>query len=715
VRTDTIDITGCDREPIHTPGAIQPHGLLLVVDSAMTVTNGAGDFAGRLGLEPGKERALAHVVGDTLAAFIAESSSTFGFAGQMTAADGETLDVSFYRTEGGPLLVEMEPALGHYFSPSAVLGDLESAANTFERAVTLDELCNVAAAEFRRMTGYDRVLVYRFLEGGAGVVLAEARDPAMDSFMNHHFPASDIPAQARALYVRNLVRVIPDIHYSPEPLNPAWGGDEPLDMSDSTLRSVSPVHLRYLANMGVAASASVSIVKDGALWGLIACHNATPLGIGYDVRAACRVLASGLARQIKAREEIDIYRERIRLRSFEDDIVGLLTREGGLDQALSNHVEEVRRMLAADGVAVLRGRDIMMSGTCPDEPQVRALADTIMRNNGEMVFATHQLSTMRPEAEPYRKQASGVLAITLSVEEYWTVLWFRAEHLETVNWAGNPHKEAELGPGETLSPRASFAAWSETVRGRSRPWTLAEVEAGGRLRDAVLAVWHNRRLRELNSKLMATIGEKDLLLQQKQFLIGEVNHRVQNSLQLVSSFLSLQARQSEDKDLQSAIEEARRRIGAVSLVHRRLYRADQFETVDVARYIEELLGEQFDSMGPEWARHITRDLAPVIVSPDRAVSIGLIVAELVTNANKYAYDGGAGPLHISLSEDAIAFRLSVADRGKGRASTRRGFGTRMMEALVGQLNGTLVYRDNDPGLEAVLTAPSNVARVAAVH
>ncbi|MFC5069087.1 histidine kinase dimerization/phosphoacceptor domain -containing protein [Flaviflagellibacter deserti] len=706
--SDAIDTTLCDREPIHIPGSIQPHGLLLVADlGGLVVRHGAGDIEGRLGRQKWLGASLVDLIGGEMAdraAGVASLDTSPGFLGRILLAN-VAFDVSAHLSHG-QLVVELEPTPDQV-TASAILSRLEAAAGALEKALTLNELCQVAALEFRRLTGYSRVMIYHFLENDAGVVLGEDRAPGQPSFMNHHFPASDIPKQARALYIRNLVRVIPDVSYEPAPLRPTLSPDETLDMSDCILRSVSSVHIQYLRNMGVAASASISIVKDGVLWGLVACHNETPLAISYDVRAASRALAGSLARQIKAREETDAYRERVRLRSFEDDIVSLLSREGSLDSAISNHLAELMRMLNADGVAVLRSQDLVVGGRCPPEEEVRAIGAWATDKAVETTFATERLSEVYPGKLEAAPLASGLLAITLSASEPWLVLWFRAEHIKTVEWAGNPQKDITTGPGGVLNPRASFEAWKETVRGRARRWTLPEVEAAGRLRVAVTGVWQNRRMRDLNRQLLATLDEKDVLIRQKEFLIGEVNHRVQNSLQLVSSFLSLQARASNDPALQSAIDEARRRLAAVSLVHRRLYRADQVEAVDVARYIEELTRDLVASMGDEWAPHITLDLSPVMLPPDRTVGLGLVLTELIINANKYAYGGQPGPLRITLAEDRADFRLTVADQGGGRApnSNRRGFGSRMMDALVTQLGGDLGYEDAKPGLRAVLKAP----------
>ena len=575
----------------------------------------------------------------------------------------------------------------------------------FERAVSLSVLCEKAAVEFRRLTGFDRVMVYRFLDDDAGKVLAEDKKQSLDSFLHHHFPASDIPKQARALYLRNLVRVISDIAYKPIVLRPQWNAASPLDMSDCGLRSVAPVHLQYLRNMGVRASASVSIVRDGVLWGLIVCHNETPRLLTYEVRASCRWLVGNFSRQIKAKEEAEGYR----LRSSEDDIIALLSREDSLDKALSSHLGAIGRMMDADGVAVLRGDELATTGICPRDGEIRDLAKWLHARTAETVFSTDCLSKLFPPAARFQKTGSGILAVPLSTVEPWLLMWFRAEQAEIVNWAGNPHKSGPTNPKEPLTPRTSFDAWQETVNGRSRGWTFPEVDAAVRLRIALLDLLQNLQVLELNRQLTKILQDKDLLLKQKEFLIGEVNHRVQNSLQLVSSFLALQSRKSDNSELHTALEEARRRVTAVALVHRRLHRADQIEMVDAARYIEDLCTDTFSFMGKDWAEHLTLNLCPALIPTDRAVTVGLVLTELMINANKYAYGGAAGPINIELLEDRTNLRLIVADKGVGRASSRKGLGSGIIEALVTQLGGNLASSDNEPGLRITITMPIQLA------
>lgn len=697
-------IASCDREPIHIPGAVQPHGVLLVLDrDTLEIQHAAGDVAGLLGADAWIGASAGAVLGDALArriAAVTASGGGGGFVGALRVGD-QAFDVSA-TFQADKVLVEIEPGLDQALTGSQILTQLEAAAAAFERCPGLKTLYDRAATEFRRLTGYDRVMIYRFGEDDAGEVVAESRAPQVQAFLNHRFPASDIPRQARALYVRNLVRAIPDASYVPAPLLPPPEAE--LDMSDCALRSVSPVHLRYLRNMGVTASASVSIVKDGRLWGLVACHHETPRLLPYDIRAACRALAGGLARQIKAKEEAETYHERLRLRSLGDDVIHALSRADNGDLALEEHLRDLRRLADADGVAVFREDRIEVDGKLPAHLALATLRDWLVeatRNAGDEAAATDQASADIPDAAPFRALASGLMGVVVERSPLLAVLWTRAEQVETVRWAGEPVKATT--PDGVLTPRASFDAWTQTVRGRSRPWTAAQTGAALRLRDALIDLRRARRTAELNAHLRATLQDKDDLLRQKDFLLREVNHRVQNSLALAASFLTIQMKSIGDPVARGPLEEASRRLTAVGLVHRRLYRGDQLETVALDRYLSELAEEMVGTLDEAWARHLRVDAAPVTVPTDKAVIIGLVVTELFINAVKYAYRGQPGRLDIGLVEDGDRLLLTVADQGGGKQGPRVGFGSKMMDALVRQMGGVLTYHDNAPGVRAELS------------
>ena len=696
------DLTACDREPIHIPGSIQPHGFLLVAEpSTLRIVAGAGNVESHVGAD-WLGRGLSELLSKPVAALLEVRPASSTIALGRVHCGAVIFDATAHRSPEA-LIVELEPAPETLPSPIEVLSAMEEAAAKFEQAYGLTELCERAALAFRNLTGFDRVMVYRFLDDDAGVVLAEDRNPDLDTFLNQHFPASDIPKQARALYIRNRVRVIPDIGYDPAPLRPA--GFTNLDLSDVGLRSVSPIHLTYLANMGVGASASVSIVRDGSLWGLIACHNSTPKHLPLHQRMACRALAGSLARQIGAKEDAELFRERIRLRAAEDAVVLRLGSDISLATFFDTAGDEMRRMFGADSFAAVRGPELYVAGRSPKPEDIRAVAAHVGGEAKATVFSTDRFSEFLPAAHSCKDLASGVLAITISAEIPTILMWFRAEQVEVVNWAGNPHKDAAGDPEASLTPRASFESWTEAVRGRSAPWTLFEIEAANRLKKTMFEVRQNRRLFEVNRELTATIADNESLLVQKDYLMREVHHRVQNSLQLVSAFLGLQSRSIGDAILTEHLAEAQRRLTAVAMVHHRLHTDEHVQSVDLARYIDDLCSEITSTMDKSWGDQLTLELSPILISTNRAINVGLILTELVINANKYAYGGNPGPIAIALRQERNRFRLTVADRGTGLMSDGKGFGTRMLEAMVSRLSGTMEHADNGPGLRITITAP----------
>ena len=673
----------------------------------MVVVAGAGALESRLRQE-WLGHPLGEVLGRDLHAVLEDVQPGPGGVLRLTGlrGAGETFDAALHRS-GQFILVELEPSSPEVMSATDTLLALDRAATAFERASSLSTLCDHAAITFRQITGFDRVMIYRFLDDGTGAVVAEARESGLASFLNHRFPATDVPQQARRLYIRNRVRVIPDVHYTPAPLRPDSVAMAELDMSDLALRSVSPIHLQYMKNMGLDASASISIVQDGMLWGLIACHNRTPRGMSYEARAACRALAGGLARQIRAREEAETYRDRLRLRSAEDAVMSRLARQGINAEVMQDLSGDLMQMLGASGFLALMPDGHAVAGHVPDQQYWPGLAERVRQHGAQTPFRSHELARQHGPAQEFTATGSGLLAIPLTGSSGLDgmLIWFRAEKVELVNWAGNPHKGVDLAPGAMLTPRASFADWHETVRGRSEPWSLQDVAAAARLRDGFSDAHRQRELTRLNQELDTALRERDQLLLQKDFLMREVNHRVQNSLQLVSSYMGLQAQENDDPRLTAYLSEARRRLSAVSLVHRRLYRDEQMETVDLGRYLEELCHDLAQSMGDGWARQMRVDLAPVLMSADRSIHVGLILTELVINASKYAYGGDEGPISIAVEQHGGRIRLVVADSGNGAVKPGKGFGSSMIELLTAGLDGELEFASNHPGLRAIVILP----------
>jgi len=697
-------LTNCDMEPIHIPGSIQPHGFMIIADGNGRIVGHAGYQGDCSALQ---DSSLADHIGYDFARALESDLPKTGFKvlGDIEWK-GQAHDVIAFRS--GPYTVlELTEADTVPRSHSYSLAALENIGSRLERSISLRDLANQTAKIFQELTGYGKVMVYRFIDDEAGVVIGEAIANDSASFLNHHFPGTDIPKQARALYLRNRVRVIADVNYTPQQIESLREDLTSIDLSDSTLRSVSPVHIQYLKNMGVEASASMSIVKDGILWGLVTCHHHEPRVLSLATRLACQTIATAVAGQIKMLDEGELNRQRVRLRSREDLIVNRLGSDDNLREFLGPSAKDLMHLLSADGFAAIQGQEVFSSGTCPSPEMILAIADHAQHSGSTKPYVTSQLSAEMPDAEPFKEVVSGVIALQVETEVPSILMWFRVQQLQTVQWAGNPHKDVvEVNDMLVLTPRASFNAWAEQVSGRSLQWLDAEKESAIRLSKRMLDTWNSRRITRLNRELLRTLEKNESLIKQKDFLLKEVNHRVQNSLSIVSAFLRMQSRNAEP-NVQHQLGQAEQRLRAVALVHRRLYQESDIEIVDLARYLDELVGELASSIDPRWHQQLSLSLSPIWIDPERAISLGLIVNELLTNSIKYAYAGEPGPIMLTLEPMRDRFRLTIADRGRGASGKIEGtgFGSRMISTLVDQLTGSIEYEDNQPGFKTIISAP----------
>ncbi|HYF72830.1 MAG TPA: SpoIIE family protein phosphatase [Nocardioides sp.] len=490
---DEVDLTTCDREPIHIPGAIQPHGQLVAVDDDLRVRMISANSATLLGTAPDAAlgRALAEVAGEDVAAAVAERRAA-GLPGTplvMTLAHlptgarlgGAAVDVRIHRS-GTRLVVELEPLAGadratlSYHTARGAMARMAGAASVQELTATL-------AREVRDLTGFDRVMVYRFDPDWNGEVVAEERRADLNPFLGLHYPATDIPAQARRLYTVNWTRLISDIGYEPVPLHPVVDPETgmPLDLSFSTLRSVSPIHIEYLSNMGVTASMSVSIVVADRLWGLIACHHYSgPHRPSQDVRAAAEFLGQVASQIVVDRERAD---DREAALETQATMAGLTARiSASAASPLEALVEDpdLLALMDADGAALCFDGAITTRGSVPDDETLRRIAEAL-RSPLSYATSTDQVATLLPDLDGLGT-AAGVLRIG-SAPDRW-LLWLRPEQEQVVDWGGDPTNKllsAAEGPEVRLSPRKSFEKWRQVVRGRSLPWTSWQVDAADAL------------------------------------------------------------------------------------------------------------------------------------------------------------------------------------------------------------------------------------------
>jgi chemotaxis family two-component system sensor kinase Cph1 len=424
--------------------------------------------------------------------------------------DVRVLDCSLHRQPRTGLILEMQHTLLNDDEMLANLPHiLAQAVGQITSAATLPELANAVVRSVRELTGYDRVMVYQFDADGHGEVVAEAREEALEPFLGQHYPASDIPQRARELYLRNRVRVLVDVHYEPVPIFPRHSPHtgEDLDMSLCGLRSMSPLHLQYLQNMGVTATLVASLVREGRLWGLIACHHYSTKSVASELSAACELLSEVVSTRISALENRAQIQAELFVRELEHRLVEAATETGDWRDALFDEpAEKVLKPFDASGAVLFYEGEIITAGETPSRPELRAILSWLDLNMRENLFHTVSLQKLNSELQPLAPLATGVLAIELSKHDGEYLVWFRKEQLRTVTWAGNPEKPVHVGndPRE-LSPRRSFAAWSELVRDTSKPWTPTELAIAAAMRSSLVdVILQMRALRALIAERQAT-------------------------------------------------------------------------------------------------------------------------------------------------------------------------------------------------------------------
>lgn len=496
----------CDDEPIHIPGSIQPHGLLLMfrpLTEALVLW--AGDARSLLGAELSVGLSANEIIGISLQELIGPLSPEAGqeayFAGCIRPAGKAPLSAMVHGS-GGLVAVELEPAR-EFVEAATVLERMRSISVAIADATTLEAACQRAAESVRAITGYDRVMVYRFHDDHSGSVVAEARAIEAEPYLGHRFPASDIPSQARQLYKRNMIRVIPDITYTPARLEPG-SGTSIIDMTNSTLRSVSPVHIQYLRNMGVRASASVSLLIDGELWGLIACHHFDARMVPAEAQLMCRHVGAALSASVQNRALAEQVRRIDFHSSTLEQALAKLASSKDPERHLRSSVVALGGLVESGGVALMaRGELVAGAGQLPPNEALREIAMLIdARLESRPSFSTDRLGEDIGGPAEAASLASGVLAVRIDGARSLIALWTRPEQVEEISWAGNPHtKDGAEASFEPLTPRRSFATWREVVRGRSRPWTWAEKNSVEAFKARAEFILQGQRLEQLNKHL----------------------------------------------------------------------------------------------------------------------------------------------------------------------------------------------------------------------
>lgn len=697
-----VDLTNCDREPIHVLGTIQPFGFLIALTADWLVSRVSANSAAFIGHEP--EALLGQPISAVFSAdaihmlrnritLLRGPDSVERIFSLVLMDGGPAFDIAVHFS-GQLVVIEGEPASHDEMEASSIVRSMVSRLAQVEG---MAPFLRDGARQVRALTGFDRVMVYRFAEGGDGEVVAEALRSGVDSFYGLHYPASDIPVQARALYLRNIFRVIADVKAVPVPVVPALDPTgAALDMSLCLTRAVSPIHIEYLGNMGVGASLSISIIVEGKLWGLFACHHYAPRLPTFAQRSAAELFGQIFSMMLESRERAETATYEGKARQVADRLMAAVAQDHDLLSNARWLGDIIFDTIPADGVAIYIDGQMTFSGLTPDPAAFSAIVTMLNRVAASQIYTTDNLSAVLPGAADYADRAAGLLAIPLSRRPRDYVVLFRAEQLRSVRWAGQQDKHIEYGPnGPRLTPRKSFESWSQLVKGVALPFAPAELRVAEALRTALLEVV--LRLSDSADQERQRANEK------QELLIAELNHRVRNILSLIRGLLS------QTRDSAATVEEfigtLESRVHALARAHDQIT-ADRWSPARLYDLIEveagAYLGERRDRVqlsGPN-----------VLLTPGCFTVMALVIHEMLTNAAKYGALSDSGTVTIDWRVDEDGSLLLDWTESGGPAvvaPTRRGFGSTVIERSIPyDLEGHAEINYRLAGIQAHFCIPS---------
>ena len=731
VSPDTpIDLTNCEREPIHIPGAIQPHGVLLAFrPDTHEVVQVSSTIAPLLGLsvEGALSQPLERILGAIGAEDVQRMFRDDGGRGVGSLRIGDdalarpgTFDATLHLSDASVVVLELEPAEpAGGLTIDQIQGSMRSTFARLEAAESIGSLAQRIAEEMREVTGFDRVWVYRFHPDWHGEIIGESKRPDIETWLGMHYPASDIPTQARELFKKNWVRIIPDLGFIPAPvipeLDPATGA--PLDLGGSVLRSVSPIHVQYLQNMGVTASLVISLVHRGTLWGLVSGqHYSGPKRVPYAMRTMCEFIAQALSLQIGATERLEDSEDLLTTQNRQGSLVSQLRESPSIEQALSGRDVTMLDLVPATGGAIVRGEKISRIGDTPSDAQLASLL-AWLRSRPSDVVESASLPTDFPPAAEFAAVASGLLAVALSTDGRDYLLWFRREQRQTVKWAGDPRKSVTIAPdgSRRLHPRGSFELWEEEARGTSTPWRHVEVEAARDLRRAVLdqlirgaeeIARLNAELRVANAQLEEAAVElelqadelidqrtqRELLLERerrarsdaeranraKADFLAVMSHELRTPLNAIGGYAQLmslgvrgETTSAQQSDLERIQINQRHLLGLINSIlnFTKLeagaiqFKIDVVPVQDLLLGLDALIGPQMRAKPLRFSVAVCNRSLTVCGDEEK---IRQILLNLLTNALKFTPPGGEVSVSCDPSEDDV--RITVRDTGRGIAA-----------------------------------------------
>lgn len=677
-----VDLTNCDKEPIHIPGHIQPHGFLVALQPGSLriekVSGNCEDFTGLAATSLlGQPLSSLHAVAipakseSSLTELVTLGRITGNFEQlnpQEVVVNGKKMFLVCHQYKDSIICeFETQQSDAGHITLQKIMG---TALSVIQSSTSFDQLLNHVARMVKEITGYCRIMIYKFHKDQHGEVVAEAKEEQLEPWLHLHYPASDIPAQARELYKLNLVRIIADVNSTPAPLLAYHDNAAPLDLTHSVLRAVSPIHIEYLKNMEVGASFSISLLSRERLWGLIACHNDTAKFIDYNSRMACKFIGQLFSAALEFKSDERTEERNTLLLQQQQQLFEQLLQENDPATALTKKEATLLDMNNATGAVFFYEGKMHKLGTVPDDQDIAEIIQWLQQQEESGNFyQTSALPLQYPPAEKIAAIASGILVMEISHGWSEYMLWFRPELIRTVDWAGEQQKDTAVQEDGSIriSPRRSFAKWTQEVKYTSEEWTSQDISAAMRLREDVIQVINKKatEIRKLNDLLKAAYDELDTF----SFTIS---HDLRSPLSAIRNYSEIILEDhgeqfSEDaKDLFGRVIRGTDKMAELIknvLHYSRVGRAGlEWTDIDMQKMLQEIREEVLGPVAGQNTRFVIKNTPAV--HGDRTMLMQLFT-NLAGNAVKYSTGSNPALIEINGEKDGDFVVYTITDNGIG--------------------------------------------------
>ncbi len=661
VNRDHVDLSNCESEPIHIPGSIQPHGFLLGIQGEEKTihycSKNIKDYTGFSHEQVlGKSLTILFSAPESqkLDSYL-NSSSKDDIKPHAAEIEGKRYNITANQSNDTCIL-EFEPFPDDHLSLPDLYQQTSRFVSLLEKSAGLQRLCQAIAEETREIIGYDRVMVYRFDKDYNGEVFAESTRDDLEPFLGLNYPHTDIPLQARALYMKNLLRLISDVDYVPVPIYKLDDDtSDILDLGMCTLRSVSPMHTQYLNNMGVGATLTISLIHDQKLWGLIACHHYSPRVIPLHTRLAAQLQGNFLTSQIRVREVEEEHNLSVEIqKSLEDALLKTVSLTQDNFHTLAD--QSLLKLANSSGAVIMVNRKLYTSGLVPSDDKIRELAHWLSYFCPSGTYHTSRLTDDYEDAAKLNSTAAGIIYHSLGKSSENCVIWFRPEVIQTVNWAGDPNKSIEKNT-DGLSPRKSFELWKEIRKSNSINWRDAELLAASNFAYALQKQAHllhltneESRYKKLTEKLLKTNSELENMNWISTHDLKEPLRKIQIFASMILDDEANGLSETISKSISRMSQSANRMqtlLNDIMSYSQLSNKEEAFTEINLNSVLEELKLELKDEISESNAVITYSDL-PVI----RGIKfqIDQLLINLLRNSLKFAREGIAPEINISSKE-----------------------------------------------------------------